>query len=166
MPIDVAFDQRGLSRRVVLATTSMALVGIASPHLAIAALTPTPRQTAGPFYPKSLPLHPDNEILCASRVTRSKLTGLSRTSRVACSMTTGDRSRRHELRFGNATAMAATITLMIDHHARSIPISRVTVRLPPPMTAATAFARSGPSPIQGARPTSISRSHHQVAGVL
>jgi hypothetical protein len=63
MPIDVAFDQRGLSRRVLLATISMALVGIACPHLAMAALTPTPRQTAGPFYPKSLPLHSDNDLV-------------------------------------------------------------------------------------------------------
>jgi protocatechuate 3,4-dioxygenase beta subunit len=63
MPVDFAFDQRGLSRRVLMATTSMALVGIAFPHLAIAALTPTPRQTAGPFYPKSLPLHSDNDLV-------------------------------------------------------------------------------------------------------
>jgi protocatechuate 3,4-dioxygenase, beta subunit len=63
MPIDVAFDQHGLSRRVLLATTSMALIGSAIPHLAMAALTPTPRQTAGPFYPKSLPLHSDNDLV-------------------------------------------------------------------------------------------------------
>jgi protocatechuate 3,4-dioxygenase, beta subunit len=63
MPINVPFDQHGLSRRVLLATTSMALVGIAVPSLARAALVQTPRQTAGPFYPKSLPLHSDNDLV-------------------------------------------------------------------------------------------------------
>jgi protocatechuate 3,4-dioxygenase beta subunit len=63
MPIDVAFDRHGLSRRLLLATTSTALAGIAFPRLAMAALTPTPRQTAGPFYPKSLPLHSDNDLV-------------------------------------------------------------------------------------------------------
>src|SRR5882762_10452079 len=63
MPTDVAFGRHGSSRRVFLATTSVALVGIAFPYLAMAALTPTPRQTAGPFYPKSLPLHSDNDLL-------------------------------------------------------------------------------------------------------
>ena len=63
MPIDAAFDQPWLSRRVLLATTSMTLLGIAVPRVAMAALTPTPRQTAGPFYPKSLPLHSDNDLV-------------------------------------------------------------------------------------------------------
>jgi protocatechuate 3,4-dioxygenase beta subunit len=63
MPIEVAVDQHWLSRRVLLATSSMALVGIALPRLAMAALTPTPRQTAGPFYPKSLPLHSDHDLV-------------------------------------------------------------------------------------------------------
>jgi protocatechuate 3,4-dioxygenase beta subunit len=63
MPIDVALDEHGLSRRVLLATTSMALVGIGVPSLAMAALVQTPRQTAGPFYPKSPPLHADNDLV-------------------------------------------------------------------------------------------------------
>jgi protocatechuate 3,4-dioxygenase, beta subunit len=63
MPIDVALDEHGPSRRVLLATTSMALVGIAVPGLAMAALVQTPRQTAGPFYPKSLPLHAGNDLV-------------------------------------------------------------------------------------------------------
>src|SRR5260370_15181129 len=63
MPIDATFGQHRLSRRLLLATTSMALAGIEFPNLAMAALTPTPRQTAGPFYPKSLPLHSDNDLV-------------------------------------------------------------------------------------------------------
>ena len=64
MPIDAALDQPWLSRRILLASASITLVGIAAfPRLAMAALTPTPRQTAGPFYPKSLPLHPDNDLV-------------------------------------------------------------------------------------------------------
>src|SRR5438876_6967120 len=63
MPIDAALDQPWLSRRILLASTSITLAGIAFPRLAMAALTPTPRQTAGPFYPKSLPLHSDNDLV-------------------------------------------------------------------------------------------------------
>ncbi len=61
MPITL--DQHRLSRRALLSVTSLALVGVAVPRLAMAALTLTPRQTAGPFYPKSLPLHPDNDLV-------------------------------------------------------------------------------------------------------
>jgi protocatechuate 3,4-dioxygenase beta subunit len=49
-------------RRVVLGLT--ASVGLlAVPRAISAALTPTPRQTAGPFYPDRLPLDMDNDLV-------------------------------------------------------------------------------------------------------
>jgi protocatechuate 3,4-dioxygenase beta subunit len=57
-------DQPRLSRRRLFAAIgSAALVGVASPPLGHAALLPTPRQTAGPFYPMSLPLDSDNDLV-------------------------------------------------------------------------------------------------------
>jgi protocatechuate 3,4-dioxygenase beta subunit len=44
------------------ATGSLALMGGAG-RAAWAALAPTPRQTAGPFYPRSLPLDSDNDLV-------------------------------------------------------------------------------------------------------
>jgi protocatechuate 3,4-dioxygenase, beta subunit len=58
-------DQFRLSRRRLFASIgSTALVGVAwPPRLGHAALLPTPRQTAGPFYPTSLPLDSDNDLV-------------------------------------------------------------------------------------------------------
>jgi protocatechuate 3,4-dioxygenase beta subunit len=61
---DVAPNRLGLSRRHLLAVTgSAALVGAAASRLACAALPPTPRQTAGPFYPRALQLDADNDLV-------------------------------------------------------------------------------------------------------
>src|SRR5215472_15084202 len=57
-------DQFQLSRRRLLAAAgSAALVNLASTGTAHAGLVLTPRQTAGPFYPKSLPLDSDNDLV-------------------------------------------------------------------------------------------------------
>lgn len=58
-------DRLTLSRRRVLAaaTASSAIVGLSRQSLTLAALVPTPRQTQGPFYPKSLPLDPGNDLV-------------------------------------------------------------------------------------------------------
>jgi protocatechuate 3,4-dioxygenase, beta subunit len=56
-------DQLQLSRRRLLAAAgSAALINFASMGIGHAALVPTPRQTAGPFYPKSLPVDSDNDL--------------------------------------------------------------------------------------------------------
>lgn len=49
-------------RRVFVALGSAALVA-ASSRLALATLLPTPRQTPGPFYPRTLPLDADNDLV-------------------------------------------------------------------------------------------------------
>ena len=51
-----------LPRRRILAAAASATFLAAPAHLAWAALAPTPRQTAGPFYPKVLPLDRDNDL--------------------------------------------------------------------------------------------------------
>jgi protocatechuate 3,4-dioxygenase beta subunit len=65
-------------RHVVLGLAGMLL---ASPALARQLLEPTPRQTAGPFYPESLPLDDDNDLTrvrgraAAARGTPADVTG-------------------------------------------------------------------------------------------
>lgn len=61
--IDIAADRLISRRRLLTVTTSAACVALATPRGALAALLPTPRQTAGPFYPTSLPLDSDNDLV-------------------------------------------------------------------------------------------------------
>src|SRR5260221_9763434 len=63
MPVDATRGKSALPRRVLLRAVPAALAACATPRLAMAALVQTPRQTAGPFYPTSLPLHPDNDLV-------------------------------------------------------------------------------------------------------
>ncbi len=60
-----AFDDATVSRRRLLAAAGAAtLLGSAIPRRGLAAtLVPTPAQTPGPFYPKTLPLDVDNDLL-------------------------------------------------------------------------------------------------------
>lgn len=61
---DIPFDRLRLSRRSLLAGTSLALVGAALPRVGLAETRlPTPPQTAGPFYPRTLPPDSDNDLL-------------------------------------------------------------------------------------------------------
>lgn len=55
--------QRRLPRRRVLLAAASATLMAAPPRLAWAALAPTPRQTAGPFYPQTLPLDSDSDLV-------------------------------------------------------------------------------------------------------
>lgn len=50
---------RELSRRTVVG----AGLAVLTLNPALAALTPTPRQTTGPFYPSRLPLDHDNDLV-------------------------------------------------------------------------------------------------------
>jgi protocatechuate 3,4-dioxygenase, beta subunit len=60
--IDVSLNR--LSRRhLLLGTSVMGLIAVAGPRLARATLPPTPRQTPGPFYPNTLPLDADNDLV-------------------------------------------------------------------------------------------------------
>jgi protocatechuate 3,4-dioxygenase beta subunit len=54
--------QPGLPRRRVLVAAAAATLLAAPSRLALATLVPTPRQTAGPFYPQTLPLDSDNDL--------------------------------------------------------------------------------------------------------
>jgi protocatechuate 3,4-dioxygenase beta subunit len=64
-----------LHRRHLLAG-SAALAAHAALSPAAAALLPTPRQTAGPFYPLTLPLDADNDLVqIAGRAGRARGTG-------------------------------------------------------------------------------------------
>jgi protocatechuate 3,4-dioxygenase, beta subunit len=60
-----AFDDATVSRRRLLVAAGAAtLLGSAIPRRGLAAtLVPTPAQTPGPFYPKTLPLDADNDLL-------------------------------------------------------------------------------------------------------
>jgi protocatechuate 3,4-dioxygenase beta subunit len=54
----------GLSRRRLLGSATLAAIGATAPLASLrAALTPTPRQTEGPFYPPDLPLDSDNDLV-------------------------------------------------------------------------------------------------------
>src|ERR1700736_4773000 len=53
---------RQLPRRYVLVTAASATLLAATSRIAFAALTQTPRQTPGPYYPKTLPLDRDNDL--------------------------------------------------------------------------------------------------------
>jgi protocatechuate 3,4-dioxygenase beta subunit len=54
----------GLSRRRLLGGATLAAIGAAAPLPALrAALAPTPQQTEGPFYPPTLPLDSDNDLV-------------------------------------------------------------------------------------------------------
>jgi protocatechuate 3,4-dioxygenase beta subunit len=58
----VAHEEAQSRRRVVMGLTAgLGLLG--APRWMSAALAPTPRQTAGPFYPDRLPLDTDNDLL-------------------------------------------------------------------------------------------------------
>jgi protocatechuate 3,4-dioxygenase beta subunit len=59
---NVSLDR--LSRRhLLLGTSVMGLIAVTGPRLARARLPPTPRQTPGPFYPNTLPLDADNDLV-------------------------------------------------------------------------------------------------------
>jgi protocatechuate 3,4-dioxygenase, beta subunit len=62
---DVPYDALVLSRRrLLLASTSVAAASLTPwRHGHAATLIPTPVQTAGPFYPKTLPLGADNDLV-------------------------------------------------------------------------------------------------------
>jgi protocatechuate 3,4-dioxygenase beta subunit len=71
-----------LARRRVLATSLAGAAGLACPVAmrAVAALLPTPQQTAGPFYPESFPADSDSDLVhVAGRGERARgvLTQLS-----------------------------------------------------------------------------------------
>jgi protocatechuate 3,4-dioxygenase beta subunit len=53
-----------VARRRLMMSTVMALGSLAAPRAgsALAAVTPTPRQTTGPFYPRELPLDRDTDL--------------------------------------------------------------------------------------------------------
>jgi protocatechuate 3,4-dioxygenase, beta subunit len=53
---------RRLPRRRVLVAVASATLLATSSRLVVAALPQTPRQTPGPFYPKTLPLDSDNDL--------------------------------------------------------------------------------------------------------
>jgi protocatechuate 3,4-dioxygenase, beta subunit len=54
----------GLSRRRLLGSATLAVIGATAPLGSVrAALTATPRQTEGPFYPPNLPLDSDNDLV-------------------------------------------------------------------------------------------------------
>ena len=55
--------RRGLSRRGLVFTGLGLMILSAAPASRAAALVATPRQTEGPFYPDSLPLDHDNDLL-------------------------------------------------------------------------------------------------------
>lgn len=55
-------SSHGLSRRAVVALAGTGLAALPLPGLA-GALTPTPRQTAGPFYPEIKPLDSDADLV-------------------------------------------------------------------------------------------------------
>jgi protocatechuate 3,4-dioxygenase beta subunit len=59
------YDELVLSRRrLLLASTSVAVASLTPwRHGQAATLVPTPAQTAGPFYPKTLPLDTDNDLV-------------------------------------------------------------------------------------------------------
>jgi protocatechuate 3,4-dioxygenase beta subunit len=61
--IEIAANRLMSRRRVLIVATSAACAGLARPRVALAALSPTPRQTAGPFYPATLPLDSDNDLV-------------------------------------------------------------------------------------------------------
>ena len=64
---------RVLDRREFLAAALSATGALALPHPTWAALTPTPRQTAGPFYPLSLPLDADADpVMVAGRAAPAR----------------------------------------------------------------------------------------------
>ena len=51
-------------RRILRGMTTLAAVGaVLRPWSAVAALLPTPAQTTGPFYPRTLPLDSDNDLV-------------------------------------------------------------------------------------------------------
>jgi protocatechuate 3,4-dioxygenase beta subunit len=54
----------GPSRRRLLSSGALAVIGATAPLASLrAALTPTPPQTEGPFYPPNLPLDSDNDLV-------------------------------------------------------------------------------------------------------
>lgn len=52
-----------VTRRWLIGGTAAALAALAGPTLSRAALVPTPRQSRGPFYPDTLPLDTDNDLI-------------------------------------------------------------------------------------------------------
>ena len=56
-------DPRSSARRRVIAGLGGAVAMVTAPRLLSEMLVPTPRQTAGPFYPDRLPLDTDNDLL-------------------------------------------------------------------------------------------------------
>ena len=72
-----------LSRRRMVAGTAASLAVAAAAGSAWAALLPTPRQTTGPFYPRTKPLESDNDLVAvAGRPERAKGTILHLGGRV------------------------------------------------------------------------------------
>jgi protocatechuate 3,4-dioxygenase, beta subunit len=57
------YDPRSSARRRVIAGLGGALAMVTAPRILSEVLVPTPRQTAGPFYPDRLPLDTDNDLL-------------------------------------------------------------------------------------------------------
>jgi protocatechuate 3,4-dioxygenase beta subunit len=57
------YDPRSSARRRVIAGLGGAVAMVTAPRLLSEMLVPTPRQTAGPFYPDRLPLDTDNDLL-------------------------------------------------------------------------------------------------------
>jgi protocatechuate 3,4-dioxygenase beta subunit len=52
-----------MSRRLIIGSCALPLVGVTSPPGAWAKMPATPEQTPGPWYPQSLPLDVDNDLV-------------------------------------------------------------------------------------------------------
>jgi len=57
------YDPTSIARRRVIAGLGGAVAMVTAPRLLSEVLVPTPRQTAGPFYPDRLPLDTDNDLV-------------------------------------------------------------------------------------------------------
>lgn len=61
--VHVDYTRRRFLHRLAAGAMAAAGVGLFTPGALAEALVPTPRQTAGPFYPDRLPLDTDNDLL-------------------------------------------------------------------------------------------------------
>ena len=150
-------------RRLLRASASLALVGIAGPALAASTtLPPTPRNSEGPFYPRQKPADSDADL--------TRVAGQRRRARRARSCTSSGRvldtrgtpigAAELELWQANAFGRYHASRSIPTARARSTPASRATARLRRTPRASFRIKTIKPPPYSGRTP----HIHFIVAG--
>ena len=145
-----------------------AIAGAAAlaPVRALGALTPTPVQSRGPFYPDRLPLDRDNDLVQVEGRLELALGEITGNRTAACWTRTVRPYAGPWWRSGSAMPMGAISTGATAVGVPGIRDSRATGDSRPAPTGATASAPSSRSPIPDGPPTSTLPSRHPGADQL